>query len=212
MKVEELMTADVVTVGPDTPIREVAAVLVERGISGIPVVAHGQLLGVVSEADILAKEKGRSPRGGALGRLLTMNGEAIRLKEDARTAFDAMTAPAITIAPRDSVSEAARLMLELRIGRLPVVDDGRLVGIVTRADLMRAFHRTDEQIEHEIRQDVILRMHWISPGQVQLEVRNGCVQMRGVVDNRGLAESVRTFVERVPGVVAVDSRLRWPPE
>jgi CBS domain-containing protein len=103
-------------------------------------------------------------------------------------------------------------MLELRIGRLPVVDDGRLVGIVTRADLMRAFHRTDAQIEREIREDVILRMHWISPGQVQLEVTNGCVEMRGVVDNRGLAESVRTFVERVPGVVAVDSRLRWPPE
>lgn len=88
--------------------------------------AHfGQLLGVVSEADILAKEKGRSPRGHVLARLLEVNGEVIRLKEDARTAFDAMTAPPITIAPRASVAEAARLMLEFRIGRLPVVDDGR---------------------------------------------------------------------------------------
>ena len=84
-----------------------------------------------------------------------------------------MTAPAITIPPYESVSEAARIMCERRVNRLPVVKDERLVGIVTRADLVRAFTRGDAEIEREIREDVIERTMWIDTGKIEVVVQRG---------------------------------------
>jgi len=213
MKVEDVMTRDVKTVTPETSLREVARILAEHRVSGIPVVEDGRVVGVVSEADILVKERGEKPgRGGLLGLLLN-DGAQLEAKLQARTAGEAMTSPAVTIGPRRRVAEAAAKMIEEQVNRLPVVDDdGNLVGIVTRADLVRAFVRSDEEIAREIREDVIFRTLWIPPEQVEVEVEKGAVTLRGHVENRSDAELLPSFVQRVPGVVSVDTQLTWEDE
>lgn len=201
------MTRDVATVVPQTSLKDVATLLVERRISGVPVVGvDGSVLGVVSETDILHKEEGE--RRTRLERLLGPLSEPERLKRTARTAGEAMTSPAVTIGAHAFVAEAARTMLDRGVKRLPVLENGVLVGIVSRSDLVRAFARPDEEIEREIRDDVLIRSHWISPATLDVHVHGGRVVLRGAVETRELAESVRYFVQRVPGVVSVDSRIR----
>lgn len=211
MKVEDVMTQEVHCVAPEASLRDVAAVLVEHAISGMPVCdGDGRVLGIVSEADILYKERGqRSRRGGPLAWLVDGAGYAEVVKSAARTAGEAMTRPAVTIDPDRPVSEAARLMLERRVNRLPVVKADQLLGIVTRADLVRAFTRTDAEIEHEIREEVLDRVLLLPPGAVSVVVTEGQVRLGGLVERRSDAELLPGFVARVPGVVAVDSDVEW---
>jgi CBS domain-containing protein len=211
MKIADVMARDVTTVTPETSLKEVARVLAAGGISGLPVVsADGEVLGVVSEADILMKERAPAPRrGGMLGWLLEPSDAEAEAKLEARTAGDAMTSPAITVESKEAVSRAAATMVERGVNRLPVVEDGKLVGIVTRADLVRAFVRDDALIGNEIRNDVILRQFWIDPESLAVAVTNGEVSLRGQVEKRSIAELLASFVERVPGVVSVDSALTW---
>jgi CBS domain-containing protein len=211
MRVVDVMVRDVATVPPDAPLREVAQLLSERGFSGLPVVeSGGRVVGVVSEADVLVKERGpAAKRGGLLGWLLEPQSEHEATKHLARTAAEAMTSPAITVESTVTVSKAAALMVESGINRLPVVDDGTLVGIVTRADLVRAFVRDDAAIAHEIRDGVILKQFWIEPNTLTVEVNEGVVGLGGEVEKRTVAELLASVVERVPGVVSVDSRLTW---
>ena len=144
MKVRDLMQSDVRTTSPDESLKDVARTLVENRISGMPVCdAEGKVVGVISEGDILFKERGRpEQRSAPLGWLLDGGSRTDLKKATARTVGDAMTAPAVTIRPSSSATAAARLMIEQGVNRLPVVmQDGRVVGIVTRADLVRAFTR-----------------------------------------------------------------------
>jgi CBS domain-containing protein len=210
MKVDQLMTREIVAVAPETSLKDVARLLTAHRISGVAVCdREGRVLGVVSEADIIRIEEGQSPEpAGRLSRLLrTADGDGAVLA--ARTAGEAMTSPAVTIAPNASVAEAARTMVTRAINRLPVVDAGRLVGIVTRADLVRAFHRSDEEITEEIAEDVLRRTLWLSPEDVHVQVADGVVDLDGKVDNRTEAELVAAFARRVPGVVDVHSELTW---
>jgi len=207
--VADVMNKDVVTADPRTALKEVARMLVERRISGVPVVDDdGAVLGVVSEGDILVKERGRPGRATLFERVLEVGTEAE--KWGARDAADAMTTPAVTIRPTRRVSEAAALMLDRGVNRLPVVDPhGKLVGIVTRADLVRAFVREDAEIEGEIWDDVVLRTFWHSPDRFQVNVRRGEVTLEGRVADADSADMLVRFVERVPGVVNIRSRLTW---
>jgi len=211
MRVIDVMCRDVVSVSPQTPLKEVARLLVECGISGVPVVGEdGRVLGVVSQGDIVFKERGvAEPEGHAYDWLF--GGDAQRAaKREARTAAEAMTSPALTIEPGRPVAEAARTMVERAVNRLPVVTEGRLVGIVTRADLVRVFARSDADLEGEIRDDVLLRTLWIHPGQLRVDVADGEVTLGGELETRTEAELVTAYVARVPGVVSVDdSLLRW---
>jgi CBS domain-containing protein len=212
MKVKDLMTSPVLTVGLDTPLKEVAELLSDRRISGLPVVNEsGRVVGVISEGDILYKERGVArERRGLLGLLL--EGSAVEAQEKlrARTAGEAMTAPAVTVRPSLSVAEAAALMLDEHVKRLPVVDEhDSLVGIVTRADLVRAFVRSDAEIAQEIREDVVLRSLWIAPERVTVTVEDGEVTLLGQVETQAEAELLPQFAQRVPGVVSVLSRLTW---
>ncbi len=207
MKVVELMTRDVVTVTPETSLKDAASLLSTRKISGVPVVdASGTVVGILSEADILAKESGERPRGGLLGWLLEADvtlGDKIR----ARTVGEAMTAPAITIAPNRPVHEAAARMVSESVNRLPVVEDGKLVGIVTRADLVRAFTRTDAEIAREIETEILRRTLWLEPGAVTVTVTDGTVRLEGEMETETDAELLPVFVARVPGVVSVEASL-----
>lgn len=210
MKISELMHRDVISVLPETTLKEVAALLVEHRISGLPVcLADGRVVGVVSEADILVKEQAEPLEvTGFLGRLLdSAYGDHDR--HEARTAGDAMTSPAITVSPQQDVVEAARMMTSKHVNRLPVVEGSKLVGILTRADLVRAFDRTDAELEQEIADDVLLHTLWIEPGSIELDVEDGVVSLGGRVETKTIAEIVAAYVRRVPGVVAVHSDLTW---
>ena len=213
MKIEKLMTTDVTTVGPGASLKDVAEVLASRRISGVPVVDDdGRVLGVVSEGDIVGIEAGDATddRGGLLGRLLWA---APPERLEARTAEEAMSAPALTISPLTEVAEAARTMIEAGVNRLPVVDgDGRILGIVTRADLVRAFVRSDEEIERELREDVALNTLWIDASDLQVSVEEGEVTFGGRVESKTDAELLEHFATRVPGVVTVTSNLSWDVE
>ena len=212
MRVRDVMTTDVLTVRADVSLKEAAALMAERGISGLPVVGFGgQVAGVLSEGDILFKETGLTPsRRGVVERLLALPPDALGAKLVARTAGEAMTSPALTIGPRRPLTVAANTMIERGVKRLPVVDDaGKLVGIVTRADLVRAFVRSDEAIEREIREDVIRRSLWIEPDNLVVAVDAGEVRLAGEVETKAEAELIPEFVQRVPGVVSVLSKLSW---
>jgi CBS domain-containing protein len=207
MKIRDLMTRDVVTVGPETPLRDVARILVEHRISGLPVVtAQRKLLGVVSEADILYKELDATRRHAGFAPGATRRAAA---KAHATTAGDAMTAPVITVTPHRAVAEAARLMTEHGVNRLPVVRGEELVGIVTRADLVRAFTRADAEIDHEIREDIVRRVLWLAPGAVGIAVERGNVRLSGELEGKSDALVLERLARRVPGVVTVRSELTW---
>ena len=211
MKVKDLMTTDVVSIGPEASLKDVAGILAERRISGLPVVdAERRVLGVVSEADILYKARGSEEKsGGFLGWLL-LEGVESDAKLTARTAGEAMTTPVISVGPERPVAEAASRMVEYGVNRLPVLDEGgKLVGLVSRADVVRAFTRTDAEIMREIREDVILKTLWISPERVSVTVAKGEVALSGQVETKNDAELLPRFVERVPGVVSVKSELSW---
>ena len=156
MKIRDVMTEDVVVVNPETPLKEVARLLAEWRISGAPVVdGKGGVLGVISEGDILWKEEPGWRRRLERARL---DGRG-RRKSTAVNAGEAMSRPAVMIDGHAFVADAARLMLERRLKRLPVVSQGQLVGIVTRSDLIRAFARGDEETEREIQQDILVHTH-----------------------------------------------------
>jgi CBS domain-containing protein len=214
VKVQDLMTRNVLTVRSSTPLKDAAALLAEHRISGLPVVdGERRVLGVLSEGDILFKESGAAEKQSFFDRMLAVPPTGLELKLAAKTAGDAMSAPALTIGPRRPVTKAASIMIEEGVNRLPVIDDEeRLIGIITRADLVRAFVRSDAEVEREIRDDVIRRTLWIEPDTIQVEVEGGEVRLSGEVETKGDAELIPTFVQRVPGVVGVLSKLRWREE
>jgi CBS domain-containing protein len=208
MRVKDVMTTDVVTAAPDTELREVAALLVRHRISGVPVVKGGRVLGVVSERDILFKERPSDGLHRGVLAWLMDEGDSM-VKIDARVAGTAMTSPAVTIGPNRAVADAAALMLDEGVSRLPVVEGGRLVGIVTRHDLVRAFARSDEEIWQEIESDPLIRSYWPRPSAIDVYVSGGEVTLSGKVDSKDHVALIEAFVDRVPGVVGVTSRLRW---
>jgi CBS domain-containing protein len=209
MKVEQLMNRDVVTIAPETPLKQAAAILSLNRISGAPVCSRaGDVLGVISEADILRKEEGVRPDvGGSLQWLLRrLDGETAKVA--ARTAGEAMTSPAVTIRATAPVSAAAQLMIEHGVNRLPVISNGELVGIVTRADLVRAFHRPDDEIAREIRDEVLVHALWLAPDALSVDVRDGVVTIRGALDTDADVEAAERLIRQVPGVLDVHADLR----
>jgi CBS domain-containing protein len=210
VKVKDVMTTSVATVGQAAALKQVAQLLVERGVSGVPVVnSDGVVLGVVSEADLIVKAASRPESAGILGALFAL--EAVDERHlAATTAGQAMTAPAVTIAPDQHVCEAARLMVEHEVNRLPVLDDNKLVGIVSRADLVRGFTRSDAEIWEELRNDVLPNQLWISPDELDITVAGGQVRVAGRVRTRTEAELIEAFAWRLVGVVSVDcAQLAW---
>ena len=210
MKIEAVMTRDVVTVPPGASLKHAAQLLVEHGVSGLPVVDElGHVLGVVSEADILFKEAGGLDVPRPLAWLAGFDVEVNRSKLEARVVGEAMTSPALTIDAHRPVGFAAHLMNEKGVNRLPVVKDGALVGIVTRADLVRAFARSDAEIATEIRDDLIAGRLGLEMNSLDVRVDEGVVTLGGELDNPADGSRLVTLVGAVPGVVAVDPKLTY---
>lgn len=209
MKVSDAMTADLVTTTPETTLKDAAGEMVRHRISGLPVVNDsGTVVGVLSETDVVAKEVEARPRDSALRRFL--EGPAVDDRFYARTVGDAMTTPARTIEPGRPVAQAASIMLAEGINRLPVVDEhGKLVGLLTRGDLVRVFARDDATIGRELVQ-MIRDDLWIDPSELEIDVVHGRVTIVGDVENEADARVIRTLARRVPGVVEVISKLHAP--
>jgi CBS domain-containing protein len=211
MRVQDVMTTDVSTIGPDGLVKDAAIEFVQRRISGMPVVSSdGKVIGVISETDILPKESGEQRGGGLLQWFLDPDDSWINRRFDAVVVEDAMSSPALTILPERPLAEAAKVMLDEDVNRLPVVDpDGLLVGLVSRGDLIRAFARPDAEIRREIQEDVIHGAMWIDPKALDVTVTSGIVTLKGEVSSEADAELLPTFARKIPGVVDVHSTLTY---
>ena len=214
MKVGEVMTSSVAAVLPETPLKDVATLMVDRGISGVPVVdASGAVLGVVSEADFIIKERGVvAGRGRLLDRIFgkSSRARAELAKIEATTAGEAMTSPAVTVGPGDTLQWAAEQMASRKVNRLPVLEEGRLVGIVTRADVVRAFIRPDAELERLVREEVLAKTALsLEPDVLEVIVTRGVVHLAGRVDRRSLAETIVEVTHGLGGIVGVESSLTW---
>ena len=207
MEIRELMSHGVITVGPSTPLKEAARRMVEAGVSGLPVTEDGRLVGVISEGDFVAAESQRGlPRPGIWQRLL--RGEDVSLRSG--TVGDAMTRDVITLAPDADHAQAARVMRRNRIKRIPVVEPGgSLVGILSRADILRAFTRPDAEIRSEIRERVMRKVLWVDPKLVDIQIDDGNVTMKGHLETRSDVELLEELVGRLDGVVSVNSHMTW---
>jgi CBS domain-containing protein len=204
------MTQDVVTVGEETPFKELVEVMADTKISALPVVdADGRVVGVVSEADLMLKEE--FPEGPPEGQLFEgRRRRQARAKAAGTTAVEVMTSPAIIVGPDASIAQAARLLHRHRIKRLPVVDPaGPLLGIVSRADLLKVFVRADAEIAAEVRQQVLRRTVCIDPDTVAVEVRDGVVTLSGELERSSLTRVVVSLVRGLDGVVDVVDRLTY---
>lgn len=210
MKVKDLMSRDVVTVSPGATVKHAAELLVEHKVSGLPVVdTDGRVLGVISERDLLFKAQGELEGQDWLRWLTDPLAVTDRRKRAAKLVGEAMTSPVETVGPNQPVAWAARLMLGSGIKRLPVLEQGRLVGIVTRADLMRALARPDAEIAADIRELVVKHL-LVDPRGLEIEVRAGEVTLGGALENEADVAVLPDLVARVPGVVDVRSALVAP--
>lgn len=213
-KVGEVMTRDVVEARRETPFKDVARLLGEHRISGLPVVdSDDKVLGVVSETDLMRRqadrverERGRRFRLPALGR----SARAGAAKARAMTAGQLMSSPAITVHPEQRVVDAARIMERHHIERLPVVDEeDRLIGIATRRDLLRVFLRTDEEIRAEVTDDVLTRAMCLPPHAVIVTVHDGMATLEGRLERSSDIPLTVQLTWRVDGVIGVVNRLTF---
>lgn len=209
-QVRDVMTAEVATVREETPYREIVDVLTARRISAVPVVdEQSRVLGVVSEADLMYKvELIGEPYEPRLfeGR----RRRQARVKAEAATARDLMTSPAVTTMGHTPIAAAAKTMDRQRVKRLPVVDDlGRLVGIVTRSDLLRVHLRPDADIRADVVQEVLRRVLAVEEGLVGVTVTDGVVRLTGQLDRRTSVGLAVRLAAQISGVVQVVNELGY---
>jgi len=202
--VADIMTRDVVTVGPEQSFKTCADLMRIHGVSALPVVVAGnRMAGIVSEADLIRP-------------VAVLPEEALLLASAPRgatTAADVMTKEVVAVAPGATVAAAARLMFEHRVKRLPVVDSSnRLIGIVSRADVLRIFLRTDESIRKEVAHGLLNELPLLGRGRVQVTVKDGVVRLDGEVESGSLTGLLLRLVAAVPGVVGVENHLRLTPD
>ncbi|MGW4564589.1 CBS domain-containing protein [Streptomyces sp. NPDC004561] len=204
--VSDVMTAAAVAVPREARFKEIVRVMDERHVSAVPVVEdHGRVVGVVSEADLLSKEEFRDR---APARFERTSRRSDLAKAKGMTAEELMSAPAVTVRPDDTLSQAARLMAVHRAKRLPVVDDeGCLCGVVSRGDLLKGFLRSDEDIEEEVRRTVVSYLFPLHAHAIHVSVRNGIVTLDGPVHDTSLGWVAERLVGGLEGVVGVEARL-----
>jgi CBS domain-containing protein len=219
MNVADIMVKDVVTVGPEASVKEVAALMLKRSISGLPVVdGGGRVLGIVSEGDLIRRPEIGTDRAKAGWVHLLLSDEARArdfVKSHGRKAREVMTQPAICVAADTPLAEVVRLMERHRVKRLPVLDGGKLAGVVTRADLLRALvaRQAEPPIElndEELRRRIVAmlrREDWAATAVVHVQVEKGVAQLWGTVESEEQREALLVAVRGTPGVKGVQPHL-----
>ncbi|MEW2296181.1 CBS domain-containing protein [Streptomyces sp. NPDC006743] len=207
-KIGSVMTDDVVRAEYGTPFKEIARMLDEHRISGLPVADEDEhVIGVVSETDLMTRqvlEPGSREPGRYFRALLTMTARRQAVKAKARTAGQLMTQPPVTVHADETIVEAARTMAERQVERLPVIDDeDRLVGIVTRRDLLRVFLRPDADIREEVIREVMVNTLGVAPRSIAVSVTEGVVTLGGCLARRSDTEIAVSMTRQVDGVVDV---------
>jgi CBS domain-containing protein len=211
VRVSDIMTRTVVTADADTPLPELIDKMLHYGVSGIPVVdSKLRLVGIVTEADLITKPA----YGGRRRRALAVVGDLVRGREQrwlskakGVTAGQIMSTSLATAEPNDTVQVAARLMIEAGVKRLPVVDEQRLVGIISRADVLRVMHRRDEELQAEITGALRDPLRAPENALVEATVADGVVTLRGTVPFPIDVPVLSAIVWRFPGVVDVHNEL-----
>lgn len=210
--VADVMTSHVHVAGPQTPFKLIVRLIEENRVSAIPIVDRvGVPIGVVSEADLLLKER-RTELDEGQPVLRGRKRREQRAKADGLLAADLMTSPPITVSTDTALAHAARLMQERNVRRLIVVDArGRIAGIVSRSDLLQVFLRGDEELRHEIVEELIPALLLDSPKGLRVDVRWNVVTLTGEVDRRSDAEMIARLTSDLDGVVGVVDHLtfRW---
>ncbi|MDW8805532.1 CBS domain-containing protein [Streptomyces scabiei] len=204
--VSDVMSLPAVAVRRDTPFKDIVRAMTDRQVSAVPVVeGDGRVVGVVSEADLLPKEEFRDRDLTRAEQLRRMSDLA---KAGAVTAEEVMSAPAVVVHPDVTLGQAARIMAVNRVKRLPVIDDeGRLLGVVSRGDLLKVFLRSDEDIEEEVRRTVVAYLFPALSHTIHVSVQDGVVTLRGKVRDPALGWVAERLVRAVEGVVDVHARL-----
>ena len=205
--VADVMTREVVSVTPATGFKEIVRLLGEHHISAVPVVDEGRVVGIVSEADLLLKEEGVTTR--LIHLVEGPQRRARRLKAEGSTAAELMTSPAVTIFPEAHLPEAARLMDAHHVKRLPVVDGDKLVGICSRADLLRVFLSSDTEIRRQVLEGIVEGWMWLDRATVHVTVNDGVVTLRGQLERRTDAEILARLTSTLESVVRVNDELTW---
>ncbi len=207
-QVGDVMTADVVSVAEKTPYRRIVDLMMARRISAVPVIDDFRLVvGVVSESDLLHKvelaNESLEPR--VFG---SRRRRSARTKARGAVAADLMSAPAVTVLPTTPVAAAARLMDSEQVKRLPVTNDlGRLVGIVSRGDLLKIYLRPDTDIRRDVVDEVLRRVLAVDEGTVRVDVHDGVVTLIGRLDRWSATDIAVRLSRQVAGVVQVVDRL-----
>ncbi|WP_433716847.1 CBS domain-containing protein [Actinoplanes sp. CA-051413] len=207
--VDDVMTRDVVSVGEDTPYRELVDLLISRRVSAVPVVdRHDRVTGVVSEADLLHKVEAA---GGVSPRIFdAWRRRGDRAKAGGRTAAEVMTSPVVSADGSLSLAAAARRMQRERVKRLPVVDhQGHLIGIVTRSDLLKVHRRSDTEICRDVVAEALPGASVTDGTAVRVTCVDGVVSLAGRVHFRSAAARLAGTARRVPGVVDVADGLTF---
>ena len=195
MNVVDLMTTEVIAVSRDTGLREAARLMFRNRVSGLPITEQdGTLIGIIMEADFLRLEVERQE--GARDQVVTVG--------------EVMSIGVVTIRPEMEIYEAAKIMAVQEVKRLPVVDaDNRLLGVISRADIVSIFTRPDDVIEDEIREDLLRRVLFIDPDDLRVSVTNGVVALSGEVGTRAEASMLEELTNRLDGVFGVETNLTW---
>jgi len=196
MRVVDLMTADVITASPDTPIKAAARLMVRNKVSGLPVCDEdSKVVGIITEADFLRLEVAR---------------EEADDPQPVERVEQVMHRSVLTITPDATIADAARLMVVNDVNRLPVIDeDGKSLGIISRLDVVAAFTRPDEIIEDEIKEDLVRRVLFVDPDDISVDVSNGIVTFRGEIGTRNEARLLAELARRLDGVIKVRNELTW---
>jgi CBS domain-containing protein len=208
--VGEVMTCQVMAAREEADFKEIVAVMRHGRVSALPVLdSRNRVIGVVSEADLLAKEAAPDGQHAVLHR----PHRAEERKASAVLAWDLMTRPAVTIGPDATVVEAARTMRERRVKRLVVTDEmGHLLGIVSRIDVLSVYEREDDDIRNEIINDIIIGDCALNPDAFEVVVRCGIVTISGQAESKAVTAQLLEAIRHVEAVVDVRDRLSFPPE
>ena len=221
MNVGDIMTRQVISIEPDAPIQKAIRLLLQHGISGLPVVDGTKLVGVVTEGDFLRRaETGTEKRRPRWLDFLMGPGRLASeyVHSHGRTVRDVMTPEPRTVTPQTSLGECVRMMERYRIKRLPVVADGQLVGIVSRANLLRVLASFAHEFPPATADDATIRdgffkeLHrqpWAPRTSIDLVVRDGIVELWGNIFDEREREALRVLAQNIPGVKSVRDHLVW---